>query len=347
MSIRRSPPLRRRIADFCRGRLPALLAPRDLDRVETYLLGLVAGKAWPPMLGRAVDWLAISDACQVAPESLEAAQAALRPALKAILSEIPKPRPARKAARTLKPEAIGEREEPSGTIEKPRRRGYRPRPIVEFPQARFDVWDEPETFGEALSLHIRRHGETTYALHRALVKPGELTDRTTIASWRRGTRAPRSQESLELLRRIERRYQLPRGYFKDKLPHPARATVGAPIPGIGAAEQRRLAWHLPDDFAQRSVPEQEEILEWVRRVIVSGSTDYRRYQAAAAKTRFGLKFNKGLSGALTSFSDTEEEELSSDLENGMAERGRMSGFRGHSKTRHRDRRTDTIRSIRS
>ncbi|HEY1123947.1 MAG TPA: hypothetical protein VGE67_20175, partial [Haloferula sp.] len=85
-------------------------------------------------------------------------------------------------------------------------------------------------------------------------------------------------------------WRLPTGYFKAKLPHPARSTTGQPVVGLGRAERRRLAWHLPDDFDHRSRAEQEEILEWVRRVVVSGSTEYRRYQAAAATQPFALRF---------------------------------------------------------
>jgi hypothetical protein len=67
----------------------------------------------------------------------------------------------------------------------------------------------------------------------------------------------------------------------------------APIPivGISKGERRRLAWHLPADFSRRPYAEQEEILTWVREVLISGSTDYRRYQSAAAKQRYGLRFN--------------------------------------------------------
>jgi len=66
--------------------------------------------------------------------------------------------------------------------------------------------------------------------------------------------------------------------------------VGHHTPGIGDAERRRLAWHLPDDFDQRPAPERETILEWVRTVIISGSTDYRRFQAAAIKYRYAVQF---------------------------------------------------------
>ncbi|WP_352631243.1 hypothetical protein [Mesorhizobium sp. M0496] len=47
---------------------------------------------------------------------------------------------------------------------------------------------------------------------------------------------------------------------------------------------------MPDDFNTRRSEEQEEILEWVRRVIISGSTDYRKFQAAALKQRYAIRF---------------------------------------------------------
>jgi hypothetical protein len=36
--------------------------------------------------------------------------------------------------------------------------------------------------------------------------------------------------------------------------------------------------------------ERSEILEWVRTVIISGTTEYRRFQAEAVKLRYGLRF---------------------------------------------------------
>jgi hypothetical protein len=95
---------------------------------------------------------------------------------------------------------------------------------------------------------------------------------------------------MEILARIEARYSLPTGYFKAKLPHPGRACAGHDLPGIRRAEQRRLAWHLPDDFNRRSAAERAEILQWVRTVIITGSTEYRRFQAEAIKLRYGLRF---------------------------------------------------------
>src|SRR5262245_9317370 len=130
---------------------------------------------------------------------------------------------------TRKPKAIG--------TSKLRRAWIRP-PIEEFPDPLYDNWEEPPTFHEALELHIRRHRDTSKTLQRAIVAPGDTFDWTTIRSWRRGEREPRSAGSRELLARIEARYRLPEGYFRSKLFHAARATTGLSLPGIRAAERR-------------------------------------------------------------------------------------------------------------
>lgn len=171
-----------------------------------------------------------------------------------------------------------------------RRRGRKPAPTVEHPDPLFTDWIEPCTFHESLALHIRRHGDTYWGLWRALVRPDEVFDRTTLQSWTAGRRAPRSAKSFEMLARIEHRYRLPKGHFRSLLPHPSRAVTGHKMVGIDPAEQRRLAWHLPDDFNNRPLRERKEIVEWVRTHIISGSTEYRRFQIEAMKHRYAIRF---------------------------------------------------------
>lgn len=168
--------------------------------------------------------------------------------------------------------------------------GVPPKPVVEFPKALFDVVDEPQTFPDALALHMRRHDDTAWHLHRAVVPADGSTDRKTIFSWIKGIKVPRSVESMEILARIERRYRLPAGYFTSKLPHQSRASTGFCLDDVSPSERRRMAWHLPDDFNFRPLDKQEEIVEWVRRVIISGATDYRLFQAAAMKQRYAIRF---------------------------------------------------------
>jgi hypothetical protein len=171
-----------------------------------------------------------------------------------------------------------------------KRRGPKAAPVLEFPEPLFTDWIEPSSFHEALALHMRRHGDSCWQLWRGIIQPGETLDRHTIQNWATGTRVPRTISSLQMLIRIERRYRLPAGYFRAILPHQTRAPSGHNLKGIPASEQRRLAWHLPDDFNDRPAKERQEILTWVREHIVSGATDYRRFQAAAMKHRYAIRF---------------------------------------------------------
>lgn len=172
----------------------------------------------------------------------------------------------------------------------PRKRGPKPKPVVEFPEAFQGPWIDPPAFSEALALHMRRHGDSCEHLHKCVTGPKDKSCRKTIRKWMNEKMTPESVESFDLLALIERRYQLPAGYFRSKLTSNARAPRGKPIDGISAAEQRRLAWHLPSDFRRRPKREREEILSWIRSVIIAGSTDYRTFQREAGKHRFALRF---------------------------------------------------------
>ena len=294
----------RMISDFCRIRVSKALPPQEVERLRQYMLDLFASGAHPPMQRRNLDWTLIGSICGIDPEHLRAAKAAIQPGFDALVREVAR-KPAysedfipseanlapAKQSRGRPPKNLSS-STPSFSEVKPKaaRSGPKPRPIVEFPAHMSDTWDEPESFGEALDLHMRRHQDTCWHLHRAVVRNGEKLDMRTITSWRREQKVPRTVESLEVLRRIEQRYRLPVGYFRLKLPHSGRSASGHRIRGIGAAERRRLAWYLPDDFGRRSLGEQEKILDWAWTVIITGSTEYRRYQAAAMKQRYSIRF---------------------------------------------------------
>lgn len=173
----------------------------------------------------------------------------------------------------------------------PARRGRKPKPVVEFPEALVADWIDVPEFHEALNLHLARYGDTICHLHKALICHGDKVERSTLLKWAAGTKTPTSITSLAILGRIERRYRLPEGYFRSKLLSRGRASSGhKKLKGIAPAERRRLAWHLPDDFDRRPARERAEILEWVRSVVISGATEYRRYQAEAARCRYAVRF---------------------------------------------------------
>lgn len=280
-------------------KLAPLTNSEQLQALSEYMVRLVDDKMPPPMSGRHVDWSEVSVVCGLGHTS-EKLRRVAHYGFDAIVRWLSQSSP-----QTAKPASIKKkRRQPNRAgkagVRKPdkavdpgrkSRPGPKPKPIEEFPEPLFEGYEEPVSFQAALQFHIDRFGETYYHLHRAIFREGDAVEAGTLLSWLKGTKVPRSVSSLEILNRIERRYRLSHNYFKEKLPHQSRAGVGCDVgDDISPAERRRLAWHLPDDF--NSLPEEKraEILEWVRRVILTGATDYRRYQALATRQRYAIRF---------------------------------------------------------
>lgn len=278
-----------------------------LQSIRTFLIGLVIHRRPPPIVSGRMDWTAIGEACGIEGELTVELKKQLRPGLDAITRWLGEP-PTAEDIRSTKPRAESKkailRKSETVTRSRPQQilsdktpatsssvpRGPQPKPISPFPEPLFEATDDPASFNDALVYHMRRFGESYWQLYRAIVRLGETFDDKTLLSWLQGERVPRSLTSFEILSRIERRYRLEQGYFKAKLPHQSRSLYGHDMGDISAAERRRLAWHLPDNFGSLPFSKREEIIEWVRRVIISGSTDYRRYQAAATKQRYAVRF---------------------------------------------------------
>ena len=290
----------RMISDFCRLRLAKVLKDSERTAVCKYLTDLLEPLAFPPYRGRWIDWAQVGVAAGIEKDWLQAARHQLQPVFDAVSRAIamqdvaPSFRtPPEQLLTPNTPKTRSQsRSEASAAADKPapRKRGPKPKAIFEFPAPLWTEWDEPETLSDALNLHMRRHGDTVRHLFLALESNGNANDQRTLMKWCTGQLVPRTVQSLAVLAKVERRYRLPEGYFKSKMPNRGRAAYGHGLEGISAHERRRLAWHLPDDFVSRSKAEQEEILAWVRRVIITGSTDYRRYQAEAVKQKYAVRF---------------------------------------------------------
>ncbi len=81
-------------------------------------------------------------------------------------------------------------------------------PVEEFPEPLFAWTEDPQPFQQALNYHMRRFGETYWRLHRATIEQHEIFDIRTISSWASGTKTPRSADSFDVLKRMEKRYRL-------------------------------------------------------------------------------------------------------------------------------------------
>ncbi|RZS76658.1 hypothetical protein EV217_4873 [Phyllobacterium myrsinacearum] len=288
-----------KIASFCEMRLSPLIEPETFLKLKEFMVGLVQMRARPPMKSGKIDWQEVAIACRLTTEPSSEVKRRAQPGFDAIVrwldsigenTDTPSP-----SVRVQPGAGVREWERPikvkAEALRQRAKPGPKPQPIKEFPNPLFEHWEEPVSFQAALDLHMRRFGESYYHLHRAVVRLNELLDQKTILSWLKGTKVPRSVQSLEILSRIERRYQLPEGYFKSKFPHQARSAYGHELCNdISPAERQRIAWHLPDDFNSLPFAKREEILDWVRRVIINGATDYRMFQAAASKQRYAIRF---------------------------------------------------------
>lgn len=234
------------------------LSPQLIDSIRRYLVLVEEGAAAIPRRGRGADWKAVARAVGVSEPELERLKPSIRPIFQAVWARC----------------AIAEKLRSTGSLK------------AEVPPAALP----PASFRAAFDRQIREHGDTIYSLHARLAARGVRISRSTLAIWRRGGKTPQNEASLRVLAAIEVLYELPEGYFASKRSRVPKAIARKPIEGVERAEQRRLSWHLPDDFHDRSPSERAEILAWVRNVILSGATDYRRYQAAALQHRYGLQF---------------------------------------------------------
>lgn len=290
----------RRIADYCDLRLAPLLTPGEVRTLQECLADLLERNEYPPYRGSGLDLKILAERLGMDASRLAHVRSSLQPIFDAVARAVAEYRlrsePKSAAKRAPATGTAGAHRKvpaspsPSSSVRKGKRPGRRPKPIVEFPEPLESTWDEPDSFGAALRLHAARHGETIYHLYNAVVRPEDGVHRSTLMTWGRGVKAPRSAISLEILQRVERRYRLPEGYFVAKMGGAERAPGDFNLNEIAPAERRRLAWHLPDDFNRRPRSEQTQILDWVRNVIVSGSTDYRRYQAAMMRQRYAVRF---------------------------------------------------------
>lgn len=170
------------------------------------------------------------------------------------------------------------------------KRGPKPKPILERPAPLWETREDPPGFAEALDLQMRRFGDTPHHLERVFSASPDGPDKTTFRAWRRDQKAPQTAVSLRILTALARRYGLADDYFEAKLALSGKVAGGHRRLKASTAERRRIAWHLPTDFDARPAREREEILAWVRTVIITGATDYRRYQAEALRHRYGLQF---------------------------------------------------------
>ncbi len=226
---------RRKISSFCEMKLAPLTNAKQFRALSAFTIGLIDNRMPPPMLGRHVNWEEISLACGFEQTSVEFRRVA-QYGFDAISRWLTEPGSRRRTplatgkSTKTRSRAISLSSRRTLTTAKASHRlkpGPKPKRIEEFPEPLFETYEEPVSFQAALQFHIDRFGESYYHLHRAIFRDGDGLEATTLLNWLKGHKVPRSVANLENLNRIERRYRLPLGYFKEKLPHQSRAAMGS------------------------------------------------------------------------------------------------------------------------
>ncbi|MFN3132436.1 hypothetical protein [Roseibium sp.] len=289
------------IATYCEKRLASVFTSEEVKVLRGHLVDLLEQNEYPVYRGNRLDVWNLADQLELESDRLKSERSSLQPIFDAVTRSVTEnslrlytnDKPGTQEG-TLKC-ALGPKDDmyqvtSSRCRGNNKRRGKAPQPIVEFPEPLETTWDEPSDFGAALRAHSKRHRESIYYLYNAVVRTDDGIKRSTFVGWGRRNTAPTSIIGREVLRRIERRYRLPAGYFSKIGSAPSGTTISCELDELTPAERRRLVWHLPDDFRRRPRAEQDEILSWVRDVIISGSTEYRRYQAAASRQRYAVRF---------------------------------------------------------
>lgn len=147
-----------------------------------------------------------------------------------------------------------------------------------------------QRFANALAAEMKRNKDTHLSLLDAVQIADEPHARLIIKKWMTAKSVPRWQESFDLLNRIEARYGLRKGHFKDLLNPQLPSEIA--MNSVSTNQKHLVRWHLPVDFDKRSEAQQREILEWIEQNVLAGATDFGRYLSRTNEKRFRLRFSQ-------------------------------------------------------
>jgi hypothetical protein len=144
-------------------------------------------------------------------------------------------------------------------------------------------------FAAEFRAQMNRYGDTTRSLLNAIDPANARNRHSTINQWRRGAALPRFGTSFGLLKRIEKRYGLPSGYFL-KLATPPLSETAKLLRNIHASEQVAVRYHLPRSFEKKSPAQRAEIVAWINANVLGCNTEYGRYMRIVNPLKYSLRF---------------------------------------------------------
>jgi len=144
----------RKIAEYCKGRFTSVFTKGEVRLLYSCLVDLLERAEYPPYRGSGLDLQSLSAMLDIDVERLRAHRALLQPIFDAVAREVSNVtlRPAGTASRSMRSKvtvpSANRADVPTTSTEKVRKkRGVRPRAIVEFPEPLDTAWNYPATFG--------------------------------------------------------------------------------------------------------------------------------------------------------------------------------------------------------
>lgn len=197
----------RKIFEFCDLRLKPLITSRELENIKPYLASLLLYRKPAPRRNGRIDWGSVVAACGMETELNTALKKNLQIGFEAIerwikdnpvqqqkiLQDNPRTDPVNRTATVGRRARKAGSHEAATAIEHSKQKakpGVPPKPVEEFPAPLFEAAEDPPQFQDALAYQMRRHGDSSWHLYRAVVRESEAFDRKTIFSWLNGSKAP-------------------------------------------------------------------------------------------------------------------------------------------------------------
>lgn len=124
-----------------------------------------------------------------------------------------------------------------------------------------------ESFGERLRRLRESAGLSVRSLAASVSRGSSKISYGAFTKWELGKQLP-STEMVRFLPDIERALEVPPGYLAEALPASSYRSMSIDT-GLPKSVRRRVSQHLPANFESRPEPEQDEILAWVSKNILS------------------------------------------------------------------------------
>jgi hypothetical protein len=144
-------------------------------------------------------------------------------------------------------------------------------------------------FAIVLDYCLAANKDTPVSVLRALQLRHDKDGQRSLSEWRRGKSRPVHRKSHNTLCKIEQLYGLPDRLFANLLAAD-KSRLQLLINSTAPSQQTALLWHMPDDFDDRPIKQQDEIVAWAKANILPCTTDYGRYQSRATQSRYSIAF---------------------------------------------------------